>query len=69
MHVTCMANYSALWRVVRGSGRLKHHRSLSSRTAPEAWLLHLGTLPRPAECWDGARWYLTSFATQRAMLG
>jgi hypothetical protein len=52
MHVTCMANYSALWRVVRGSGRLEHHRSLSSRTAPEAWLLHLGTLPRSAECWD-----------------
>lgn len=26
MHVACMANYSALWRLVRGSGRLEHHR-------------------------------------------
>jgi hypothetical protein len=62
MHVACMANYSALWRVVRGSGRLEHHRSWCSHTAPEAWLLHLGTLPRSAECWDyRAQGDLTSF--------
>jgi hypothetical protein len=60
MHVTCMANYSALWRVVRGSG--DSNTTAAGARAPEAWLLHLGTLPRSAECWDcRAQADLTSF--------
>jgi len=69
MHVTRMANCSAaLWRLVRGSGRFEHHSSLCLRTGGLATTSGYAT---EVDRLLGlrAREHLTSFATQRAIVG